>query len=146
VGASSDNLILHGPIGRALLVLAGPVIAGEALHTAFHIVDLFWVRELGPWATASIVTSMFTLWIAFSLANLVTIGLAAHVSRAVGAGNRARAGHIVAQALWLCMLLSIPLMLFGGACVLLGVKRTLRSRAPARTISGSTLGMPRSST
>lgn len=110
-----NELVLRGPIGRALLVLAGPVIAGEALHTAFHIVDLFWVRKLGAWATASIITSMFTLWIAFSLANLVNTGLGAHVSRAIGAGDRDRAGHVVAQALWLCMFLSVPVMIFGGA-------------------------------
>jgi putative MATE family efflux protein len=110
-----QDLVLKGPIGRALLGLAGPVIAGEALHTAFHIVDLFWVRALGPWATAAITTSMFTLWIAFSLANLVITGLGAHVSRAIGAGDRERAGHVVAQAFWLCIFLSIPVMTLGAA-------------------------------
>ena len=46
--------LLHGPIGAALLRLAWPVIAGEALHTAFHLVDIAWVGPLGAWATGAI--------------------------------------------------------------------------------------------
>lgn len=110
-----ENRVLTGPINRALLVLAGPVIVGEALHTAFHLVDVAWVGPLGAWATGAIITSMFSLWIAFSLANLVTTGLYAHVSRAIGAGDRDRAGHVVAQALWLCVFLALPVMILGGA-------------------------------
>lgn len=111
----SKDLVLKGPINRAIFVLAGPVIAGEALHTAFHLVDLFWVGRLGAWATAAIVTSLFAIWIAFSLANLVTTGLGAHISRAIGAGDRDLAGHAAAQGLWLCVLLSVPVVVFGGA-------------------------------
>src|SRR5436190_4357642 len=105
--------ILSGPIGPALLRLAWPVIAGEALHTAFHIVDIAWVRGLGAWATGAIMTSMFTLWIAFALMNLVSVGLSAHVSQAVGAGRRADAGKAVAQSLWLAMGLAIVAAIVG---------------------------------
>lgn len=107
------NDVLTGSIGKALLALAGPVILAEALHTLFHIVDVAWVRWLGAWATGAIVTSMFSLWMAFSLANLVTTGLAAHVSRAIGAGDRGRAGQAVAQGFWLCLMLSVPVMILG---------------------------------
>ncbi len=109
----AKELVLEGPPVRALLGLAGPVIGQEALHTAFHIVDVAWVGFLGAWATGAIMTSMFSLWIAFSLANLVMIGLGAHVSRAVGAGDRARAGHVTAQAIWLTLALSVAVMIFG---------------------------------
>lgn len=99
--------ITRGPIGPTLVTLAWPVIAGEALHTAFHLVDIAWVGPLGAWATGAIMTSMFTLWIALALMNLVGVGLTAHVSRAIGSGRRERAGAVVAQALWLAMMLGL---------------------------------------
>lgn len=110
---SERHDVLGGSIGRALFVLAGPVIMAEALHTLFHIVDVAWVGPLGAWATGAIITSMFSLWMAFSLVNLVTTGLAAHVSRSVGAGDRDHAGHAVAQSLWLCLILSVPVTILG---------------------------------
>lgn len=143
---SRANPILRGSIGRALFGLAGPVIVGEALHTAFHLVDVAWVGPLGAWATGAIITSMFSLWIAFSLANLVVIGLYAHVSRAIGAGDRGRAGHVVAQALWLSLLLSLIVMAFGGAGAkplfdLLGTDARV-SQAGAAYLRIIALGMP----
>lgn len=138
--------VLTGSIGRALFVLAGPVILAEALHTLFHIVDVAWVGPLGAWATGAIVTSMFSLWMAFSLANLVTTGLAAHVSRAIGAGDRARAGHAVAQALWLCLILSVPVMILGvpGARLLFRILGTDARVTEAGTgyLQVIVLGMP----
>ena len=111
----TSNRVLHGSIGRALFALAAPVIAGEALHIAFHLIDVVWVGRLGAWATAAVMTSMYSVWMALSLANLVCIGLAAHVSRAIGAGDRTHAGHVVAQAIWLALGLSFLIVLLGGA-------------------------------
>lgn len=105
--------ITTGPIGATLVRLAVPVIAGEALHVAFHLVDLAWVRSLGAWATAAIATSMFTLWTALDLGNLVGTGLTAHVARAVGEGDRRRAGEVVAQGLWLALGLGVIVAIAG---------------------------------
>lgn len=99
--------VLEGPIGRTLVRLAGPVLVGEAFHTAFHLVDVAWVGFLGAWATGALVTAMFSLWIPYSLANLSMVGLGAHVSRAIGAGDRDRAGHSVTQGLWLTAAVSL---------------------------------------
>src|SRR5688572_9851623 len=96
-----------------MVVLAGPVIVGEAAHAAFHLVDVAIVGPLGSWATGAIMTSMFTLWIAFSLASLITTGLGAHVSQAVGEGDLVRAGHVAGQSLWLCLLLGVPAAALG---------------------------------
>ena len=110
--ASAPDL-LQGPIGPVLARVAWPVIAGEALHVAFHLVDIAWVRPLGAWATAAIMTSLFTLWTAFALCNLVGTGLTAHASRAHGAGEPSRAARALAQALWLAAGLSVPVALAG---------------------------------
>ncbi|MFW5928241.1 MAG: hypothetical protein ACOCSL_03475, partial [Thermoplasmatota archaeon] len=39
--------ILNGPIVKTILVLAIPVMISSALHTAFNIVDTFWLGKLG---------------------------------------------------------------------------------------------------
>lgn len=113
MSSAAHAFILEGPIGRALWRLAGPVIAAEALHTAFVMVDTAWVGPLGAWATAALVTSMFVLWSAIALGNLVVTGIGAHVSRAIGAGDRARAAHVAAQAAWLCVMLGVPVAVVG---------------------------------
>lgn len=107
MSTSSFGDITTGPIRPALVRLAWPVIASEALHVAFHLVDIAWVRPLGSWATAAIMTSMFTLWTAFAVANLVGTGLTAHAARAIGAGDRERAGRAHAQAILLALALSV---------------------------------------
>src|SRR5262245_20549496 len=78
--------ITRGSVGSAVVRLAWPVVLAETLHTLFHFVDIAWVGRLGAWATAAITSSMFALWLILSLANLVSVGLTAHVSRALGSG------------------------------------------------------------
>ena len=138
--------LIDDPIGPALLRLAWPVIAGEALHTAFHLVDIAWVGPLGAWATGAIMTSMFTLWIAFALMNLVSVGLSAHVSQAVGAGRADDAGRMVALSLWLAALLSLPaaaLRWFGaGSLFRLLVDDVQVANAGAAYLRVVALGLP----
>jgi putative MATE family efflux protein len=72
-------------------------LALQALHTAYHLVDLLWVGRLGAAASAALTTSLFAVWIVDGLADSVGIGIVAQVARALGAGERARAGHVAAQ-------------------------------------------------
>ncbi len=95
--------ITEGPLGRALFRLAWPVILAEGLYTAFHIVDVAWVGRLGASATAAVTTSTFAMWTLLGLASLVNTGLTAHVSRAIGARDRARAADAVGTGLALAI-------------------------------------------
>jgi putative MATE family efflux protein len=105
--------LTEGPISRAVLKLAWPVVLSEALHTLFHIVDLMWVGRLGAWATAAVSSSLFSLWILLSLANLVSIGATAQVARAIGSGDRERAARAAAQSWWLALALGVVVGLAG---------------------------------
>ncbi len=105
--------ITDGPIVPAVLRLAWPVIVAEGLHTAFHIIDTAWVSGLGTEATAALTTSMFVVWIVLSLASLVNTGITAFVSRAVGAGDLARAGAVTAQAMHLSLMLGVMVAIGG---------------------------------
>jgi putative MATE family efflux protein len=80
------------PIPREMLRLALPVLASQLLRVAYQWVDALWVRGLGVDATAAVTTSVFVMWMVYSLQDVFGIGVAAYVSQLLGAGERARAG------------------------------------------------------
>jgi len=80
------------PVQRALLRLALPILASQALRLAYQWVDALWVRGLGVESTAAITTSVFVLWWVYALNDVFCVGASAFVSQLLGAGARARAG------------------------------------------------------
>ncbi len=108
------------PIPRALLHLALPVLASQALRLAYQWVDALWVRGLGVQATAAVTTSIFVMWWVYSLNDVVAIGVTAYVSQLLGAGERRRAGVAAFKALRGSALLGLSgtaLGLFGARAI-----------------------------
>ncbi len=95
----NDRRLLEEPVARALLRLALPVLASQALRLGYQWVDALWVRGLGVEATAAVTTSVFALWCVYALNDVFGAGLSAYVSQLLGAGERARAGVAVRKAL-----------------------------------------------
>ena len=58
----SQRRLLDEPVPRALLRLALPVLASQALRLGYQWVDAVWVRGLGVSATAAVTTSVFAMW------------------------------------------------------------------------------------
>src|SRR5262249_59928137 len=97
--AATDLPLTEAPVPGALLRLALPVLASQALRLAFQWVDAMWVKGLGVQATAAVTTSVFVLWCVYSLNDIFCVGLSAYVSQLIGAGERPRAGVAVGKAL-----------------------------------------------
>jgi putative MATE family efflux protein len=91
--------LLTEPVPRALLRLALPVLASQALRLGYQWVDAMWVKGLGVQATAAVTTSVFVLWCVYALNDIFGAGLQAYVSQLIGAGERQRAGVAVRKAL-----------------------------------------------
>jgi putative MATE family efflux protein len=98
VAAANDTRLLTEPVPRALLRLALPVLASQALRLGYQWVDALWVKGLGVEATAAVTTSVFVLWCVYSLNDIFGVGLSAYVSQLIGAGERGRAGVAVGKA------------------------------------------------
>lgn len=106
--------LLEEPVPRALLWLALPVLASQALRLGYQWVDAIWVRGLGVGATAAVTTSVFVLWCVFSLNDLFAAGLSAYVSQLIGAGERQRAGVAVRKALTASFAIGVGCAVAGG--------------------------------
>lgn len=118
------------PVAGALLRLALPIAAAQALRLAFNWVDALWVRGLGVHATAAITTSVFVMWCVLSLNDIFGMGLGAFVSQLWGAGERARAG----VAAWKGIRASALLGLAGTAAGVFGARAIFRVMDPSGAI------------
>jgi putative MATE family efflux protein len=112
--SSGDSRLLDEPVPRALLRLALPVLASQALRLGYQWVDAMWVKPLGVQATAAVTTSVFVLWCVYALNDIFGAGLQAYVSQLIGAGERARAGVAVRKALTASFVM-------GAACAVIGI-------------------------
>src|SRR6476619_5462214 len=86
---------------RAMLALALPVLAEEALNLLVGYTDWFlagrFLQGQEPRAAMGLVAEL--LWLLPSLFSVVGIGALAVVARLVGEGNREQAAHVARQSL-----------------------------------------------
>jgi putative MATE family efflux protein len=99
----------EGPIGRAILLLAIPMVLEMALESVFAVADIFWVSHLGPDAVATVGLTESLLSLVYALAMGLGIGATAVVARRIGEKNPEEAARAAVQALALALIVSIVL-------------------------------------
>ncbi|MFL5517404.1 MAG: MATE family efflux transporter [Gemmatimonadales bacterium] len=98
-----------GPIGRAVLLLAVPMVLEVVLESVFAVADIFWVSRLGPAAVASVGLTESLLTVIYALAMGLGIGATAVVARRIGEKDPEGAARAAVQALALALLVSVVL-------------------------------------
>ena len=98
-----------GPIGRAVLLLAVPMVLEVVLESVFAVADIFWVSRLGPDAVASVGLTESLLTVIYALAMGLGIGATAVVARRIGEKDPEGAARAALQALALALLVSVVL-------------------------------------
>lgn len=117
----STEEITEGPLGRALAVLAAPIVAQQLVLVGQQVVDVFWVGRLGGSAVAAVglVTPVIALLsvgttVAFAGGQIV-------VSQRSGAddtaGARRAATHAIALAVVVNLLMAVVVSPFAGPLV-----------------------------
>src|ERR1051325_5139541 len=107
-----------GPIGRAILLLAIPMVLEMLMESVFAVVDIYWVSHLGgdvakeAVATVGLTESMLTL--VYALAIGLSIGAMAMVARRIGEGNPEGAARAAVQAIALALIVSIVIGAIGA--------------------------------
>ncbi|HEX6939655.1 MAG TPA: MATE family efflux transporter [Longimicrobiales bacterium] len=105
----------HGPVGRAIVSLAVPMILEMAMESVFAVVDIFFVSRLGAAAVATVGLTESLLTVVYIVAAGLSIGATALVARRTGAGEAERAAEAAGQAIALGAGLSAALGAAGVA-------------------------------
>src|SRR5262249_55507065 len=102
-----------GPIGRAILLLAIPMVLELCLESVFAVVDVFFVSRLGADAVATVGITESMLIVVYSIAMGLGVGAAAIVARRTGERDADGASRAAVQAIVLAVIVSVPIALCG---------------------------------
>lgn len=100
-------LILEGPIGRGVFLIAVPSVAMMLVNTLNGFLDRFFVGQLGPEAIAAVTICTSWMWLLLAAAMAVSTGTSALVGRFVGGGNHTDAEHATRQSIILAFLIAL---------------------------------------
>jgi len=89
------------PIGRAITLLAIPMVLEMAMESLFAVVDMFWVAHVGADAVATIGLTEAVLTLLFSVAMGLAVATGATVARRVGEKDLEGASEAGGQAILL---------------------------------------------
>lgn len=104
----------RGPIGRAILLLAIPMVLEMVMESIFAVVDIFWVSHLGTDAAATVGLTESLMTLVYTLAIGLSIGAMAMVARRIGEQNPDGAARAAVQSIALALLVSITIGAIGA--------------------------------
>lgn len=103
------------PIGKALIMLAIPMIMEMIMESIFAVVDVFWVAHLGASAVAAVGLTESMMMILYAIAMGVSIGVMALVARRIGEKDVDAGSHIAAQGIVLGLAIAAAIGIAGAA-------------------------------
>jgi len=95
------------PLGRAILLLAVPMVLEMIMESIFAVADIFWVSKIGPDAVATVALTESMLILVYAFAMGLAMGAAAVVARRIGEGDPAGAARAAVQAILLGLGLAV---------------------------------------
>ena len=103
-----------GPIGRALLLLAVPMVLETVMESVFAVVDVFFVSRLGVEAVATVGLTESMMTLVYTAAMGLSIGVTAMVARRIGEKDPEGAARTAVQGVALGVGIAVVLGV-GGA-------------------------------
>ena len=101
------------PLKRAVLLLAVPMMLELVLESAFAVVDIFFVAQLGASAVATVGLTETYLFLLYSIAMGLAMAVTAIVARRVGEQRGEEAALSAVQAIAVAVLVSVPFAIVG---------------------------------
>jgi putative MATE family efflux protein len=98
-GSSQD--LTEAPIGRAVVLLAVPMVLEMLMESVFAVADVFFVGRLGADAVATVGITESLMTIIYAVAIGLSIGATATVARRIGERDPERAARAAGQSLLL---------------------------------------------
>jgi putative MATE family efflux protein len=98
-----------GPIPRAILLLAVPMVLEMALESVFAVTDVFFVARLGAGAVATVGLTESVISLVYAIAMGLGVGATATVARRIGERDADGAARTAVQAVALGLIASVAL-------------------------------------
>ena len=112
IGADEHDYT-SGSIGRALFLLAIPMVLEMGMESIFVVVDIFFVARLGSEAVAAVGLTEAALTLLYAVAIGLSMGATALVARRIGEGDRDAARATAGQVIWVGVAISLVIGIFG---------------------------------
>jgi putative MATE family efflux protein len=103
----------QGSIYRHLFAMSAPIMIGMFLQTMYYIVDLYFVARLGEAAIAGVGAAGNVMFIIFALVQMVSVGVVALMSHAVGRKDKEDANHVFNQSVVLSAACAVLTLIAG---------------------------------
>lgn len=100
-------------IGKAVFLLAVPMILELIMESTFAVVDIFFVGKLGSSAVATVGLTETYLFLIYSIGMGLSMAVTAIVARRIGEKEKEKAGIAAVQAIFLAVLVSLPFAIAG---------------------------------
>lgn len=111
--SDSETDFTVGPIGRALGLLAIPMMLEMAMESVFAVVDIAFVSRLGTDAIAAVGLTEALVTVLYAVAIGLGMAVTAMVSRRIGAKDRDAAAHVTGQAILVGGVLAVVIGVLG---------------------------------
>jgi len=102
------------PVGRAVIMLAVPMVVEMAMESIFAVVDIFWVGHLGADAVATVGLTESMLTLIYTAAMGLSIGATALVARRTGEQDLEGASRAAGQSILLGLGVAAAIALAGA--------------------------------
>lgn len=113
--AGSHRDFTKESLGRAILLLAVPMVLEMIMESVFAVVDIFWVSKLGADAVAAVGITESMLSILYAVAIGLSMGATAVVARRIGEKDADGAARAAVQAILLGVGLAVVIGAVGVA-------------------------------
>jgi len=107
------NYITDGPILKAILKLALPIMASQLLQTLYNLVDTLWVGKVGAEAVAAISISFPLVFLMIAIGVGLTIAGTAIIAQYKGANNYDQIHRVLGQLFLFVEVISIVIGIIG---------------------------------
>ncbi len=137
--------LTEGPILKSLFSLAGPLVLTNLFHSAYQLVDTFWVGRLGADAVAAVSLSFPIIFLLITLGGGFSLAGTILVAQHYGKKDLKQVNYLASQTVMLMFLISIVISILGFFAAepimsLMGASETVLPNA-ARYLEISSMGM-----